>query len=320
MYAKQDPATNMLFGYKAGEQTKRQFLLMLWNIYNFFTLNANADEWDNTNISESEHVLDRWITARLGGTLNVVTESLEVYDARSAALAIEGFVQDLSLWYVRRSRDRIGPNASNLKDKNSCYSTLYDVLLTLSKVLAPFMPFISEEIYKNLSGEESVHLASWPAMHEKSAEESKLIEQIELARIVVERGHAARKVAGIPVRQPLAKVKVIYSNEALQDDILQLIKEELNVRSVAWEVGDSSESEVTLDTNITPELEEEGKARELARLIQDERKKLGTPLSAKVTVIAPWVPKDHTVLEWLKKRTLSREISKGDTLCVEWES
>ena len=331
MYAKQDPATNMLFGYKAGEQTKRQFLLMLWNIYNFFVLNANADEWDNTNISDSKHVLDRWITARLGGTLNVVTESLEGYDARSATLAIEGFVQDLSLWYVRRSRDRIGPNASDITDKrnqnfsstpykNNCYSTLYNVLLTLSKILAPFMPFISEEIYKNLSGEESVHLASWPAMHEKSAEESKLVEQIELARTVVERGHAARKVAGIPVRQPLAKVKVIYSNEALQDDILQLIKEELNVRSVAWEVGDVSEPEVTLDTNITPELEEEGKARELARLIQDERKKLGTPLSAKVTVIAPWVPENPQVVEWLKKRTLSSEISKGDTLYVEWES
>ncbi|MBI4028926.1 MAG: isoleucine--tRNA ligase [Candidatus Blackburnbacteria bacterium] len=317
MYAKQDPATNMLFGYKAGEQTKRRFHLMLWNIYNFFVTYVNLSEWENMDAGESTNVLDSWIIARLYETLRIVTDSLEQYDARTGAFSIEEFVQDLSLWYVRRSRDRVGQLATD-EDRNACFSTLHKVLVILSKLLMPFTPFLADEIYTNLTGEESVNLCDWPETKEVS--DLSLIAQMGVARSVVERGHAARKLANIPVRQPLPKLSVVHSVEALQEEVLQLIEEELNVKNVLWKMKAGTELRVELDTNITPELEEEGKARELARLIQDERKKLGTPLNAKVTVTAPWVPENPQVVEWLKKRTLSTQISKGDTLQVEWES
>ncbi|MBI4033361.1 MAG: hypothetical protein HY377_02525 [Candidatus Blackburnbacteria bacterium] len=141
---------------------------------------------------------------------------------------------------------------------------------------------------------------------------------MELARKIVENGHAARKLSGIQVRQPLVKITVVHSTKALDDDILQLIKDELNVKKVAWkvEVG-KAEPEVDLDTEITPDLEEEGKTRELARQIQEERKRLKTPLDAIINVTTPWLPQEAENLEWLKKRTLTRELKKGEKLVVK---
>lgn len=322
MYARQDPAQNLLFGYHLASQTKRDFHLTLWNVYNFFVTYANLDGFQPAKrktqsskiktTTKNSKVLDKWIIARLNETVRQATSALDSYDARTAAQAIEDFVQDLSLWHVRRSRDRVGPNAPNGADKNSCHYTLYSVLVTLSQILAPFIPFVSEEIYRNLTSGDCVHLSGWPRVEKVIGKDKELMRQMELVRKIVERGHAARKEARIPVRQPLASATVSYKEKLADLGLLQLIKEELNVKNVFWKVVRTKvEPGVKLDKRITPELKEEGKARELARQIQEERKKLGAALNAKVTVTAPWIPKDEDLRQWLKKRVLAEELNQG---------
>ena len=163
MFAKQDPASNMLFGYKTADETRRGFYLTFWNIYNFFVTYANTDGWsfDPAGKMDVSNPLDVWILCRLYDTVNITTNSLENYDARTPATAIEGFVSDLSVWYVRRSRDRIGNNAQDHEDKNNCYNVLHFVLVNLCRMLAPFMPFITDEMFKNLTSGRDVHLSSW---------------------------------------------------------------------------------------------------------------------------------------------------------------
>lgn len=320
VYVKQDPTQNLLFGYKSAEQTRRSFHLMLWNVYNFFVTYANLDNWKASNRkhkTKKRNVLDLWIQARLSETVNTVTDGLEDYNAQKSALALESFVADLSLWYVRRSRDRVGPNVPKNTDKDACYRVLYSTLVTLSGLLAPFLPFLAEEIYKNLTKGESVHLSDWPTARPLSGEEKSLLEEMTIVRKVVERGHAARKEAGIPVRQPLGEISVVHSVKQPSRELLQLIEEELNVKEVSWKTRKGlKEPSATLDTTLTPELKEEGKARVLARQIQEERKKTGAPLDAHVVVTAPWLPSNKVVLNWLKKRTLTKQFKKGAKLQV----
>ncbi|MDO8503151.1 MAG: isoleucine--tRNA ligase [bacterium] len=319
MYAKQDPSQNLLFGYHLADQTRRSFHLMLWNIYNFFVTYANLDGFQPAKLPAKDwSVLDKWIMARLKQTTSQATDSLDNYDVRTATVSIEELVQDLSLWYVRRSRDRVGPNTEDSEDKKSCYSVLYHLLVTLSQLLAPITPFISEEIYATLTGKKSVHLSNWPTADATKEDEEELISEMKVARMVVEKGHASRKLSQIPVRQPLAKIIVVHSTKPSDKQILQLIKEELNVKDVVWRTEtDKAEPEVTLDTQLTPDLEEEGKTRELAREIQDERKKLGTSLDASISISSPWLPGDGKNIEWLKKRTLAVELKTGAALIVK---
>lgn len=318
MYVKQDPAQNLLFGYNLADQTRRSFHLMLWNVYNFFVTYANLDSWQPGGAIETRNILDIWIVARLSETINIATSGLEEYDAREASQAIEDFTGDLSLWYVRRSRDRVGPNVPGSEDKEACYYILYSSLVTLTQILAPFLPFLSEEIYKNLTKEESVHLSEWPTAPQLSKEEKDLIKDMQLVRKVVERGHAVRKEAAIPVRQPLRKIAVVHSNKLSASSLLQLIKEELNIKEIEWKARKGvKEPEVDLDTKLTPKLAEEGKTRELARKIQEERRKAGTPLDARIEVVAPWLPRDKGLLDWLKQRTLTESIKQGNKLRIK---
>ncbi|MBI2007588.1 MAG: isoleucine--tRNA ligase, partial [Candidatus Blackburnbacteria bacterium] len=320
MYARQDPAQNLLFGYHFAGQTRRDFHLMLWNIYSFFVTYANLDRWisEGKTPVKTKNVLDRWILSRLNETLGTITSALDKYDARTATIDIEKFVQDLSLWYVRRSRDRVGPNAPGGKDKDTCYSVLHHVLVSLSRLLAPFTPFVAEEMYKNLTGEDSVHLSNWPKVEKVTERDRELMRQMELVRKIVEKGHAARKEAKIPVRQPLASITVSCKEKLTDLGFLQLIKDELNIKDILWKVAKTkAEPEVKLDTKITLELAEEGKARELARQIQEERKKMGASLDAKVAVISPWLPKNRQLFEWLRKRVLADRLEQGDKLEVK---
>ena len=208
MYATQNPTDNLLFGYHKADEVRRRFHLMLWNIYNFFVTYANIDGFkvkSQKSKVKSDNVLDRWILSRLNQLIKTATQSLEKYDAFAASHTIEDFVNDLSTWYVRRSRDRVGPTASAGEDKNSCYTTLYEVLVTLTKLLAPFTPFLAEEIYKNLTGKESVHLEDWS---KTGKIERKLLAEMEMVRRICELGHARRKEAGIKVRQPLQQFTI----------------------------------------------------------------------------------------------------------------
>ncbi|MCJ7805137.1 isoleucine--tRNA ligase [Patescibacteria group bacterium] len=312
MYARQNPAENLLFGYKVADETRRKFHLMLWNVYNFFITYANLDGWVPPNQSAINNqqlaILDKWILSRLNQTVAEVTAYLEKYDAYSASGFIEEFVGDLSLWYVRRSRDRIGPAAESKEEKNSFYSTAYFVLATLSKLLAPFTPCMSELIYRNLTKEESVHLTQWPLVGGEI--DNSLIDRMNYLREIVEKAHAQRKEQKIPVRQPLLSIEVETERGDLPPELVDVGKEEINVREIKFKKG--KELKVTLDTKITPELEEEAKARDLIRQIQEERKILGLTLAERVRVRAPWLPKKEELLKRIKAKTLSDNISVGD--------
>ena len=313
MYLRQNPADNMLFGYHVADETRRRFHLMLWNVYNFFVTYANLDGWKpgnepSTISHKSLTILDEWILSRLNQTIELSTKNLEKYDAFAASAGIEKFVSDLSLWYIRRSRNRIGPGAPDENDKNAFYSTTHFVLCTLSKLLAPFMPFMSEIIFRNLAKGASVHLADWP-LSESSIDEA-LIAAMQTARDVVEKAHAQRKELKIPVRQPLLRFESASPSPSPSPeppiDLDELIKEEINVKEIAW--GSKKDK---FDVTKTPELEEEAKTRDLIRKIQGERRIMGLKLTQKVQVFSPWLPMNKELIQRLKNKTVIAKLEKG---------
>ena len=306
MFLAHNPADNLLFGYKTADEVRRRFHLMLWNIYNFFITYANLAKWQPKKDSKNQklHILDRWILSELNQLLKNVTKFLEDYDAYHATVVIEKFVVDLSQWYVRRSRDR---------REEAFYQTFYEVLVTLSKILAPLMPFLSEEIFRNLTNEQSVHLTDWPEFEEKLIDE-KLTKQMILVRQICELGHAARKEAKIKVRQPLQKLQVI--NGEIDKELVQLIKDELNVKEVDFKTG-KGEMKIDLETKITPELQAEGEARELIRQIQDLRKQNNCRLDEKIKVSGPDWPKDKKLQDYIGNATLATELLPGDKLEIK---
>ncbi len=281
-------------------------MLVLWNIYNFFVSNAITDKFviDRSRSAVSENVLDKWVLARLNGTVRAVTSSLEGYDTVRAIDSISQFISDLSLWYVRRSRDRVGLNAVNNEDKERFYETLQNVLIELSKLLAPIAPFISEEIYKNLSEKESVHLEDWPKSSKDIDEKINL--DMDLTRKIVEMGHSDRKKEGIKVRQPLGKIKYDLPIK-LSENLEKLILAELNIKEIEYKKGNMK---VLLDFDITPDLKKEGESRDIVRSIQEARKSLGTALDEKIDVVLPSWPKEFE--DYIKKRALVDVLSKGD--------
>ncbi|MEK7550919.1 MAG: isoleucine--tRNA ligase [Patescibacteria group bacterium] len=302
MFVRGNPVDNMLFGYKVADETRRRFHLKLWNVYNFFITYANLDGFKPTRNSKLS-ILDDWILSRLNRTVGIVTENLEKYDAYSASREIEKFVDDLSLWYIRRSRDRVGPAAESKSDKNAFYNTTYYILYTLSKLLAPFMPFMSDLIYTNLTKKESVHLSDYPVANLKNLN-FKLIEEMGIVREIVEKAHAIRKEKLIPVKQPLNKFST--TSKPVSKNLEYLIKDEINVKSVNW----NSKTD-KLDTKITPELEEEMKVRELIRTIQDERKQMGLNLTQRVNVESDWLPVNTKLIQWITKKAQINKLIQG---------
>lgn len=308
MFVRQNPAENLLFGYHAADEVRRRFHLKLWNIYNFFVTYANLDGWKPKNRSKSQNVLDQWILARLNQALGSVTGNLEKYDAFSASNDIEQFVDDLSLWYIRRSRDRVGPSGESEKDKNSFYETTYFVLSKLSEILAPFIPFTADILYTNLTKEESVHLAGWPEYKVVSVSERQLLSQMQVMRQLVERVHAVRKEAGIPVRQPLSSVKIYGDTKVSDKKILKLGIDELNIKQIVFAGG---KEKIELNTQITPELAEEAEAREIVRKIQEERKRLGLNLTQKISVKINKIPTNTKLVQWIIKKAQIEKFEEG---------
>ena len=288
-------------------------LLLLWNVYNFFVTYANVDKWTTkTDSPKSTHVMDRWILSRMNGNIKTMTEKgYEKYDTPAVVWTAWAFMQDLSLWYVRRIRDRVGPAVPAGKDKDAAYQTLWYVLTTYTKILAPLIPFVSEEIFRNLTGKESVHLESWPGIGPMDAV---LEKEMETVQEVVEKAHAIRKEKKIKVRQPLSVLTTVTLVK-LSDDIQRVLQEELNVKKVTNTVGDLS---VDLDLQLTPELKTEGEARELVRQIQKLRKEKGCTIDAHITLT---LPKDNKslskdMLTYIQKETLTKAITWGDTLTI----
>jgi len=318
MFAKQDPEQNILFGYKKADDTRRRFHLILWNVYNFFVTYANVDGWDQNikyQISNIKYnVLDTWILSKLNGLIRFVTDELVSYRAYAASAAIEEFVTDLSQWYVRRSRDRVGPTIDDSSDKDNCYRTLYTVLTTLSQLLAPFAPFISEEIYRNLTSETSVHLSNWPVSNKKFIDQ-KIENWMKVAREVVEKGHAHRKKQSTKVRIPLLSLDINLTTNIREIDekIWHVVVSELNVKNLlinGIQVYPHDFVSVTDDM-----LREEGESRELVREIQLKRKELGCRLDEPISVILPSWPEKF--FDYIRNETLAIRLAKGSTLSVK---
>ncbi|MBI2309989.1 class I tRNA ligase family protein [Candidatus Collierbacteria bacterium] len=325
MYAKVSPTFVLPFGYKTGDEIRRRFLLILWNSFRFFVTNAKADGWkpqrftiydpstDSGQVLRFTNVLDRWILARLDETIEKVTDSLDDYQSAPATEALEKFTEDFSTWYIRRSRDRVGPTAGG-QDKENCYQAMYSVLTTLCRLLAPFMPFITDYMYMNLTGEESVHLAEWPeakSKEQKTKSNQEIIDRMRQVREIVGLGHAQRKLAGIPLRQPLSSITVSGPaiNPPFEQEFISLMADELNVEKVIFETGSSQELEVKLDTQLTSELKVKGRAREIIRTIQKMRKEKGVGLSDEISVELPEWPKEFE--DQIKKSTLAVKIEFG---------
>jgi isoleucyl-tRNA synthetase len=287
-----------------GDVVKR-FFLTLWNSYVYFVTYANLNDWEPGKelkaYGKKLNVLDKWILTRLRELINNATKQLDAYDLFSATAQIENFIiNDFSRWYIRRSRGRTDPEF---------FQTSFDVLTTICKLMAPFAPFITDAIYKNLTGEGSVHLADWPERSELGETEQKVLKDMELVREIVEKGHSARKEAVVPVRQPLSSIKVISEDSIPDSDVPDLIADELNVKKVLWEKGNSLT--ISLDTKLTLALKEEGKTRELIRQIQGKRKKLGINLDQEIIISAPWLPENPELLKILKTKTLASKVEKG---------
>jgi len=315
VFTRHNPERNMLFGYKVTSETKRQFHMLLWNSYRFFANFAALEKWQPE--IEFDHVptkLDLWILNRLDQMVLEVTESLEKLDASLASISIESFVSDLSTWYIRRSRDRVGPSAPDPDDKETCYRTLRTVFDCLSRVLMPFTPFMADMIYTNITGEESVHLADWPTVTTPEVVDQKLIEKMSLVRKICEMGHAERKANSIAVKQPLSKITVLGPGLGLEteNELIQLIKEELNVLTVDF--VEDKELSVKLDLNLTPELIVKGKTREIIRSIQEARKQAGCSLDETVSITLPDWPAEYE--EEIKRKTLVKKITKGEAITI----
>src|SRR5712691_1816141 len=267
-YTSTQVGENYRTGDAALKETVQQFFIPLWNCYSFFVTYARLDNFDPAQPSvpvEERHVLDRWLMSKLSGLVATVTSGLDAYEPVEPARRIQRFVDDLSNWYIRRSRRRFWKSQSD-RDKVAAYQTLYEALRTVSGLMAPFAPFVSDAMYRNLSDGKSVHLSDFPVP--TAAEDTQVEADMTRARQAVEAGLAARDAARLKVRQPLAGIAL--PGDPLPDDIAAIVREELNVKSITF-----GAPEVKLDTVIGEELKLEGLAREVVRVIQDRRKKLG---------------------------------------------
>ena len=340
----------------------RQVLIPVWNAYSFFALYANVDGHRARMRTDSTHVLDRYLLAKTRALVEATTERLDAYDLPGAAAEIQGFIDALNNWYIRRSRDRFwgDPGEPGSTGDPDAYDTLYTVLTTFTRVAAPFLPMIMEEIHGGLTGGSSVHLESWPEPDELPAD-PELVTNMDRLREVASTGLRLREDAGLRVRLPLAEVTVAGEGAEKLAPLTDLLADELNVRSVtltndishhaafvlrpnggalgprlggevqkvfgaakqgAWSRSDDGTIEiaghvlqpdefelllepvaasttaalrtndvvVVLDTDVTPELEAEGLARDLIRHIQQARKDADLQVTDRITVAVRWSP------------------------------
>jgi len=231
-------ADDLRFSEKGVSDVIRNVILPIWNAYSFFVTYANIDGWkpqaeSGERRAESSNKLDRWILSELQSLIAEEIEQLEKYDLQKASTAIYSFVDSLTNWYIRRSRRRFWKSEDD-GDKNSAYETLYQVLVKLTQVIAPFMPFLSEEIYQNLTGGESVHLTDYPKP-EKSQMDKALMEEMFLTKTIVSLGLASRSKLKIKVRQPLRKLQIALAEQykaELKPEQVDIIQEELNVKQI----------------------------------------------------------------------------------------
>lgn len=258
-------ADNINFSEKDVDEIYKKYSLISSNILSFYQLYEFKLK-GKQNKPDSKNILDQWILSRLHSTIEEVTKNFDAYEIARGVRPLLDFVQDLSLWYVRRSRERV---KSGSEDAEEALLTLREVLLNFSIITAPVTPFLAEIIYLGVKGKkESVHLEDWPKMEKKLINKELEDNMLEVRKLVSE-ALRLRAEAGIKVRQPLSKLQITNNKLQRNTELLELIKDEVNVKEIAF--GD----ELKLDITITPKLKEGGLVREFVRNVQDLRKNLG---------------------------------------------
>ncbi len=375
-------AEDLRFSERGVEETLRSVLLPLWNTFYFFTTYANADGWKNSELpAKLSNPLDRWILSELNILIREMSEQLEKYEIQQAVAPLAKFLDGLTNWYIRRSRRRFW-KSENDTDKNEAYTTLFEVLKTVAKLLAPVCPFLAEKIYKDLTGGESVHLERWSEV-DKSRIDENLSEEVRITRKIISLGLKIRAAQKIKVRQPLSQATIVPSEKMKVGMCLDIdmICEELNVKDIQLDDGEdhinmtrvvvtvstnilgprlgkkvqtcvkeakagnfeikngdvyvagellskeeasiklegregfATASEdgivVILDVEITPELELEGKARDLVRMIQDLRKKAGYEVSDRIELQLEGADEILAKFEkYIAAETLAKKVSR----------
>lgn len=301
-------------------------LAMIWNVYDFFTTYAEVDGWEPEKdslgkpgeglLDSLKNPLDKWIVARLCQLNQEVATGMEEYNIPKVLAGVLPFVDDLSNWFVRRSRRRFWKSEDD-NDKAEAYGTLWMVLTRLARILAPFTPFLAEELWQNMVGdwqpEESVHLQDFPMNTEVDAEMEQILAEMARVREVINEGLALRMQKSetevqVKVRQPLAKL--IYKGEQLPDWAEAIVRDEVNVKQV--EAGE----ETWLDKEISEELEREGFVRELIRAVQSARKKAGLQVDDRIRLsVSVAVPEEWR--ETLQTETLATELTSGENYAYD---
>jgi len=288
---------------------------MVWNVYKFFVDYAIMEKINLKGKPSLElkrvNVLDTWIMNRLSMYVAESKKEYTNYNVQAVALGGESFISDVSTWFIRRSRDRVWVNSENETDKLSFYKTLHAVLVVFSVTVSPIMPFITDEIYTNLTGEKSVHLTQWIDL--EIPKDKSILDTMSVVRALAEAGHRVRKENKLKVRQPLASVTIQLAKETVFEEsevLLDVLKSELNVKKVLLSKGKSEQHEVVFDTVLTEELAREGKMRDLVRSIQEQRKIKQVKQDQKVKLTIP-----EEFMQWkeyIAKRVLASEIKVGE--------
>lgn len=287
-------------------------LNMVWNMYDFFSMYAEVDNWEWSGVLEDplpnlKNSLDIWIISRVHELTKTIDDHMSKYDLPNATKPILEFIEDASNWYVRRSRKRFW-KSQNDSDKQAAYTTLHYVLVQLAIVMAPFTPFLAEELYQKLTDGESVHLLDWPEFGHIN--EQIIISMAEVRNIITQ-CLALRSQKSIKVRQPLASVSIETSIE-LSSEFRDVISEELNVKKVV--VKKAKTLSVELDINITQELKNEGLAREIIRNVQQARKDAGLDVENRIilslnTKSKTLIDATNQCLELIKKEVLATTLT-----------
>lgn len=297
-------------------------LSMIWNMYDFFTLYAEVDnwEWDGSledPTSDLENPLDQWIVSRVHQLSREVDEHMQHYDLANALKPVLPFVDDASNWYVRRSRKRFW-KSDNDADKANAYRTLHYVLVQLSLIMAPFTPFLAEELYQKLTGGESVHLLDWP---EAGHSNELLLADMTEVREAITAALSERAAAGIKVRQPLSSLKVIPRRALAiehMDFFTDILREEVNVKEVLIGLPKSDDKQLTveLELGLTPELKQEGLMREVIRNVQQARKQADLDVDDRIMLHLESDDKEITLL--LKNKVLT-DVIVHETLTTAFQ-
>jgi len=297
---------NLNFSERGVDEIYKKVILRLWNSYQFYEMYGTSDVPKLTSIFRTSdvqklNILDRWILMRLNQSIIEITKAMDNYELDKASQPIFDFIDDLSTWYIRRSRERFKteglPASRQGKDKNDAIAMTKFVLSEFSKIIAPFTPFISETIFRQLTTNDqrptmkSVHLENWPIVKKSDVRRrvsDVLLEAMAETRKICSLGLEARQKAGIKVRQPLISLKIKNQKSKIKNnkELLELIKDEINVKEIIFDenISPPAGGDVELDMKITPELKAEGDLRELTRAIQDLRKKAGLTPDKKIVL------------------------------------